>query len=110
MADKRNDMQQEQEPNNICYLKDEKGKEHRFEVIADCMYKDTVYYAMIPALNSEMEQEFCEYVILKEIVKNGEVNLESVDDDDEFNAVAAIFDDMFDEEIDYDDNNGAGKK
>ena len=104
MADKRNDMQQEQEPNNICYLKDEKGKEHRFEVIADCMYKDTVYYAMIPALNSEMEQEFCEYVILKEIVKNGEVNLESVDDDDEFEKAEDYFNDLFFSEIDYDEN------
>ena len=51
-----------------------------------------------------MDQEFCEYVILKEVVdQNGEVTLDSIDDnEEEFNAVANIFEDRFDEEIDYD--------
>jgi hypothetical protein len=59
---------------------------------------------MIPALDSDMEDEFCEYVILKEVVdENGEETLVSIDDnEEEFNAVADIFDNLFDEEVDYD--------
>ena len=60
------------------------------------------YFAMIPAEESEMDGEFCEYVILKEIVEDGETTLVEVDDDKEFQEMADIFDDLFDEEIDYD--------
>ena len=101
MAENKNGMQ-EQEMDNICYLEDENGDQHKFEVIADCEYKGAVYYAMIPALDSDMDQEFCEYVILKEIEEDGETTLVEVDDDKEFQEMADIFDDLFDEEIDYD--------
>jgi uncharacterized protein YrzB (UPF0473 family) len=111
MAENQNNKQQAEEMDNICYLEDENGDQHKFEVIADCEYKGAVYYAMIPALDSDMDQEFCEYVILKEIVENGEASLVSIDDNEaEFDAVARIFDDMFDEEIDHDDNGDSDKK
>ena len=102
---KQNEM--ENELPYICMLEDEEGNEHEFEVIADCEYKGAIYYAMIPALNSDMEEEFCEYVILKEVKdQDGNASLISIDDNEaEFNAVANIFDNMFDEEVDYDDNN-----
>ena len=88
----------------IYTLQDEEGNEHEFEVIAQCEYQGATYYAMIPTLESDMNDEFCEYVILKEIRdENGEASLVSVDDnEEEFNAVADIFDNLFDEEIDYD--------
>ena len=60
------------------------------------------YYAMIPVEENEKEDEFCEYVILKGVVENGEESLVSIDDDDEFDDVADYFDDLFSEEIDYD--------
>ena len=103
MAENKNKEMQEEET-AICMLQDENGNEHKFEVIAHCEYQGATYYAMIPALDSDMEEEFCEYVILKEIVdENGEESLVSVDDnEEEFNAVADIFDNLFDEEIDYD--------
>ena len=99
---KKNEMQEEEA--TFCMLQDEDGNEHEFEVIANCEYQGAVYYAMIPALGSDMEDEFCEYVILKEVPGEGdEPMLVSIDDnEDEFNAVAQIFDDMFDEEVDYD--------
>ena len=103
MAEK--DMKQNgaEDETNICYLQDETGAEHKFEVIADCQYKGATYYAMIPALNSDMEEDFCEYVILTEVMENGEPALISIDDNEaEFDAVANIFDSMFDEEVDYD--------
>ncbi|MBE6630562.1 MAG: DUF1292 domain-containing protein [Ruminococcaceae bacterium] len=94
----------QEEETTICMLQDENGDEHEFEVIAQCEYQGATYYAMIPALNSDMDDEFCEYVILKELVdENGEESLVSIDDnEDEFNAVADIFDNLFDEEVDYD--------
>ena len=87
----------------FCMLEDENGDEHKFEVIAECEHQGAKYYAMIPALDSDMNDEFCEYVILKEIVDGEDVSLVSIDDnEEEFNAVADIFDNLFDEEVDYD--------
>ena len=88
----------------VYLLQDENGQEYEFEVIAKCEKNGTTYFAMIPAEESEMDGEFCEYVILKEIVdENGEESLVSVDDnEEEFNAVADIFDNLFDEDINYD--------
>jgi uncharacterized protein YrzB (UPF0473 family) len=84
-------------------LQDENGDEHKFEVIAECEHEGAKYYAMIPALDSDMNDEFCEYVILKEVVDNEDVSLVSIDDNEqEFNTIADIFDNLFDEEIDYD--------
>ena len=89
---------------DVYTLQDEEGNEHEFEVIAQCEYKGATYYAMIPALDSDMEDEFCEYVILKQIVdENGDESLISIDDnEEEFNAEADVFDNLFDEEVDYD--------
>ena len=99
---KMNEMQEEE--SIICMLQDEDGNEHEFEVIAQCEYQGFIYYAMIPALNSDMEDEFCEYLILKEIPgEDGESSLVSIEENEaEFNAVADIFDNLFDEEVDYD--------
>lgn len=100
MAEKKN---QEQNEENICFLQDENGVDHKFEVIASCELNGTTYYAMIPVEDEEMNDEFCEYVILKEIEENGEFSLCEIEDDAEFNTVADAFDNLFDEEIDYDE-------
>ena len=82
MQDKNKMNEEEVE---ILTLQDEEGNDHEFEVIAKCEKNGTTYFAMIPAEESEMDGEFCEYVILKEIVdENGEESLVSIDDDDEF--------------------------
>ena len=93
--------------NDIFTLTDEDGNEIEFELIDVTEYKGATYYAMIPAdaANKAAEEEggFCEYVILRaEQDENGEYTLVTVDDDDEFDDVADIFDDRFSEEIDYD--------
>lgn len=88
-------------------LLDENGQEVVFELIGITEYKDNTYYAMIPSDAADQAQEsedgFCEYVILR-VVSNedGTSDLISVDDDEEFDDVADLFDDMFSEEIDYD--------
>ena len=90
-------------------LTDEEGNEIEFELIGTTEYKGNLYYAMIPADAADKAQTedngFCEYVILRaEKEENGEYTLVTVDDDDEFDDVADLFDDMFSEEIDYDGN------
>ena len=110
MAEERKDPALQEEETNICYLMDEEGVEHKFEVIESCEYKGATYYAMIPADAADKAQEaddgFCEYVILRaEKDEDGEYTLVTVDDDDEFDDVADQFDDMFSEEIDYDAEN-----
>lgn len=88
-------------------LTDEEGNEVEFELIGTTEFKGNLYFAMIPADAADKAQEsedsFCEYVILRvEKGENGEDTLVTVDDDEEFDDVADLFDDMFSEEIDYD--------
>ena len=60
------------------------------------------YYAMVPADGEESDDDFLEYTILKGVIEDGEETLVSIDDDDEFEDIAAYFDDLLSEEIDYD--------
>ncbi len=92
---------EENEEEMIYTLQDEDGKEYEFALIAATEHKGVNYYAMVPADEAD-DNEFLEYTILKGVMENGEESLVSIDDDDEFEDVAAIFDNMFSEEIDYD--------
>ena len=88
-------------------LTDEEGNEVEFELIGTTEFKGKLYFAMIPADAADQVREsddgFCEYVILRvEKDENGEDSLVTVDDDEEFDDVADLFDDMFSEEIAYD--------
>ena len=90
-------------------LTDEEGNEVEFELIGTTEYNGNQYYALIPADAADKAEEedggFCEYVILRvEKEEDGEYGLVTLDDDDEFDDVADLFDDMFSEEIDYDGN------
>jgi uncharacterized protein YrzB (UPF0473 family) len=92
---------EEAEEAMIYTLQDEDGKEYQFTLLATTVHKGVNYYAMIPA-DEAGDDEFLEYTVLKGVMENGEESLVSIDDDDEFEDVAAIFDNMFSEEIDYD--------
>ena len=94
----------EKEMNNvdIYILQDEEGKEHEFELVGTCEKNGVKYYAMVAVEDAQANGEFCEYTILKAVIEDGEENLITIDDDDEFDDVADYFDDMLAEEIDYD--------
>ena len=85
-------------------LTDEEGNEIEFELIGVTEYKGNTYYAMIPVEDESKEDDgFCEYVILRvDTDESGETTLNTLEDDEEFDDVADLFDDMFSEEIDYD--------
>jgi uncharacterized protein YrzB (UPF0473 family) len=57
---------------------------------------------MIPVEDDKEENDVCEYIILKLAVEDGEEILVTVDDDDELDDIADYFDDLFSQEIDYD--------
>ena len=88
--------------NDIFTLTDEDGNEIEFELIGQCEKNGQQYFAMIPAEDESAESDAIEYVILKLAVEDGEEVLVTVDDDDELDDVADYFDDLFSQEMDYD--------
>lgn len=96
----------EQENSREFYpLTDEEGNTTLFELIAETEYKGKKYYAFIPADEAAQEsEEEGVYVILRaEPQEDGTEDWVTLEDDEEFDDVADIFDAMFSEEIDYDD-------
>ena len=84
----------------IYTLTDEEGNENEFELLGTYEKDEKTYLALVP-----LADEDGEFVILRaEIDENGEELLETIDDDDEFYAVADYFEDTLFDEIDYDEN------
>jgi uncharacterized protein YrzB (UPF0473 family) len=87
------------ESEDIFTLTDEEGVEKQFQLLGSCEVDGSEYLALVPLEDNEAE----EYVILKrEVDENGEDILATIDDDDEFDRIADIFDDELFGEIDYD--------
>ena len=81
----------------IVTLTDEDGKETEFELIGRLTLQGKDYIALMAEDNDE------EYLILRsEKDENGEELFVTIEDDDEFDAVADAFDDEFMSEFDYD--------
>ena len=91
-----------EEEYDVYTLTDEDGNEIEFEIIGQCEKNDQQYFAMIPADESERSDDVLEYVILKMAVEDGEEVLVTVDDDEELDDIADYFDDLFSQEMDYD--------
>lgn len=92
----------EEEMTNIFTLTDEDGNEIEFEVIGEYTKDDQRYFAMIPVEDENADDDVCEYVILKLAMDGDEEVLVTVDDDDELDDIADYFDDLFSQELDYD--------
>ena len=91
MADEKNIP--EELDSEIYTLTDEDGNDAEFELLAELEDNGITYLAMAP-LDATADED--EYVVLKvEIDENGEETVVSVDDDDEFERVADMFDDLF---------------
>lgn len=87
------------EDEEIYTLTDEEGKEQDFQLLGTCEIEGVEYLALVPV----DENETNEYVILKvEKDENGEDMLVTIDDDEEFDRVADIFEDNLFDEVDYD--------
>lgn len=98
MADEKTAMSDELGEIETYTLTDEEGNEYLFALLGTCEYKNNIYYALVPA-----EEESEQYIILRaEEDENGEGQLVTIEDDDEFDAVADIFDDELFSEVDLD--------
>lgn len=102
MDNKEKINQEEEVENEYFTLTDEDGNEIDFEVIGQYEKNGEQYFAMIPVEDEDDSNDILEYVILKLAVEDGEEILVTVDDDDELDDIADYFDDLFSQEIDYD--------
>ena len=92
----------EEEESAIVTLTDEDGSEIEFEIVADCEKNGNHYFAMIPVEDENPNDDVCEYVVLKLEKDGDEEFFVTVDDDDELDDIADYFEDLFSQEIDYD--------
>ena len=93
----------EENKSNYVILTDEEGNELHFALLGTLEHGGETYKALIP-VNEDGEEESSEYVILKcSVDENGEDILETIEDDDEFDEIADIFDDEF-SDILYDED------
>ena len=83
----------------ITLTDDETGEEKEFELIARAEISGGLYFALVPA-----DEESDEYIILKAREDGDDIIFESVDDDEEFDKAEEYFNDLFFNEIDYDQN------
>ena len=97
-----NNENEEYDP-EIYTLTDEEGNELNFSLLGTLEHEGNVYKALIP-VDENGEEESEEYVILKcGIDDDGEEIMETIEDDEEFDRIADIFDDEF-ADIFYDDD------
>lgn len=83
----------------IFTLTDENGEESEFALIGSTEVDGVRYVALVPV----EDEESGEYVILKFAVEDGEDVLVTIDDDEEFERIADIFEDELFSEIDHDE-------
>ncbi len=87
----------------ILQLTDEDGSVIDFEFLGTVEFNGNEYYALVPLQDNEEGA----YVILRaEDAGNGEVNLVTIEDDEEYDQVADLIEDELFSEIDYDDMSG----
>ena len=103
MSDNKKDLELTEEEAVFCTLTDEDGTEIDFEVIGEAEIDGVEYFAMEPVGAEDSDDGIIEYVLLKKDKdEDGEDVFVTIDDEAEFDKVAAYFDDMFDDEADYD--------
>ncbi len=84
------------------FLIDEDGVETPFEVIGRIEIEGVEYLAFMP-----LDSDECEYVILRKgIDEEGNIIYDTIDDDEEFETVAEIFEDELFSDFDLDEIEG----
>ena len=87
----------------IYTLTDDEGNELEFALLGSLEHEGSVYKALVP-VDENGEETSDEYVILKlGVDEDGEDILETIEDDEEWENIADIFDDEF-ANVFYDDD------
>ncbi len=89
----------EQYGNDIVTVVDDEGNQHEFEIIDAIETDEARYVALLPIYHdpSEMLDDSGELVILTVKEENGEDLLLPIEDDDEFEEIAEIFEERLSE-------------
>jgi len=89
---------------DILTLVDEEGVEHAFEAVDSLELGDERYMALVPVMDEEEALEDSgELVVLKVVEEDGEEFLEAIEDEDEFDQVAAMFMERLEDEFDFEE-------
>jgi uncharacterized protein YrzB (UPF0473 family) len=87
---------------DLLTLVDDEGQEHEFEIVDSIEHNGGQYVALVANYDDPDEslQDDGELVILKSVMDDGEEFLEAIEDEAEFDEIAAIFmerlEDLFD--------------
>lgn len=84
---------------DIVVVRDDDGNEQEFEILDRIETDDNIKYAaLIPITDSDDEE--AELIILRVIETDDENILEPIEDEDEFNEIASIFEERLSELFD----------
>lgn len=88
---------------DLITLVDEDGKEHEFEIVDDLEQNGNHYVALVAAYDDPEEelQDDGELVILKSVMDGDEEFLEAIEDEAEFDEIAAIFMERLQDSFDF---------
>ena len=90
--------------NDIVSVEDENGVQHQFEVLDAIETDDGRYVALTPVYDDPAEAvaDDGELIVLKVVTEDGEDLLVPIEDDDEFDEIAEIFEERLAEMYDFD--------
>ena len=95
-----NEMDMEVE---IYTLTDEDGSESDFELLGRHDLDGQSYVALAPVdVEEDGDEDEGSFIVLKVVEENGEEVFETIEDDEEFDRIADIFEDELLQEMDYD--------
>ena len=94
---------------DVYTLTDEDGNESEFELLGRHDENGQSYVALSPLDEEEGDDEEGSFIILKVVEEDGEEVFEAIEDDDEFDRIADIFEDELMQDIDYDDDEEESK-
>ena len=88
----------------IYTLTDEEGNESEYELLGRHDENGQSYVALVP-VDEELEddEEEGSFIILKVVEQDGEEVFETIEDDDEFDRIADIFEDELMQDVYYDE-------
>jgi uncharacterized protein YrzB (UPF0473 family) len=98
MTDEINKQEDMEEAFDVVVLNDDDGNEHEFMHLATLEVDGNTYFVLLPVEETEDDDEEAEAIILKlGKDENGEDTLMDIEDDEEWEKVAAAWEEMEEE-------------
>ena len=96
-------MQNEEFSPDLVTLVDDEGNEHEFEIVDTLDYNEERYVALVASYEEQDEdaEDDGELVILKAVMDGDEEFLEAIEDEAEFDEVAALFMERLEDDFDF---------